>query len=226
MEIDFDRLVLPGPEILPLSAKIISAPHYKIDPEGKIHGKGHPKRDAVEWAIPVLWPEKLLTLPARGPQPTIKGEFRIQLLLMEDMEIPGPMRASSQIPMPPTASPSYYRGPQDWRYNGSFTPPATQSSEQSMIRPASYTPNVAQTSPALSTQPAGPEPALLVLKDGSGVLASSYWLEGTSLHAVTQAGSEKVMPLEALDLSETVRFNQERNVGFELKTKDLAPQQH
>jgi hypothetical protein len=81
IEIDFDRLVLPGAEILPLNAKVISAPHYKVDGEGKIHGKGHPKRDAVGWAIPVFWPVKILTLPMRGPFPALKGETRVTLRL-------------------------------------------------------------------------------------------------------------------------------------------------
>ncbi len=79
--IEFDRMILPGAQTLPLSAKVISAPHYKVDPQGDIRGRGHPTRDAVEWAIPVLWPIKLLTLPARGPYPALKGETRLALRL-------------------------------------------------------------------------------------------------------------------------------------------------
>jgi len=67
IQVEFDRLIVPGAEPMPLAAKIISAPHMKIDAQGEIHGKGHPKRDAVEWMIPVLWPIKIATLPARGP---------------------------------------------------------------------------------------------------------------------------------------------------------------
>jgi hypothetical protein len=223
IEIDFDRIVLPGPEVLPLSAKVISAPHYKVDPEGKIHGSGHPTRDAVEWAIPVLWPVKILTLPARGPFPTVKGEFRVTLRLMEDVDVPGPTRASSTIPMPPDASPSSYHGPQDWRYSGSLNQPTSPSATASM-QPAAYW-QPSSPAPILSTQPSGPEPALLVLKDGSAVLANNYWMEGATLHATSPNGADKVIPLDALDLSETVRFNQERKVNFELKTKDIS-QQH
>src|SRR5216684_4256173 len=79
---------LPGAVPLPLSAKVISVPHLRADREGKIQGRGHPKRDAVGWAIPVLWPVKVLTLPARGPRPTLKGEVRITLRLLEDVEVP------------------------------------------------------------------------------------------------------------------------------------------
>jgi hypothetical protein len=108
IEIDFDRLVLPGAEVYPLSAKVISAPHYKVDRDGKVRGKGHPTRDAVEWAIPVLWPIKVLTLPARGPFPTLKGETRMTLRLMEDVEVPLRSVANNSVPMPPWASPSRY----------------------------------------------------------------------------------------------------------------------
>jgi len=88
MELTFDRLVLPGGVTVPLSARVISIRHFRVDREGKIRGRGHPKRDAVEWAIPVLWPEKVVTLPARGPRPTLKGEVRVTLRLLEDVEVP------------------------------------------------------------------------------------------------------------------------------------------
>jgi hypothetical protein len=42
----------------------------------------------VEWAIPVLWPIKVATLPARGPRPSLKGETHIELRVMEDILIP------------------------------------------------------------------------------------------------------------------------------------------
>ena len=94
IELVFDRLVLPGAVTLPLSAKVISLPRLRADREGKIQGRGHPKRDALGWAIPVLWPVKILTLPARGPRPTLKGEVRITLRLLEDVEVPATVIAS------------------------------------------------------------------------------------------------------------------------------------
>lgn len=72
IQLEFDRIVLPGAEVVPLSTKIISAPHMKVDKQGDIYGKGHPTRDAVEWMIPILWPIKIATLPMRGPYPTLK----------------------------------------------------------------------------------------------------------------------------------------------------------
>lgn len=91
LQLEFDRMILPGAEVLPLAAKVVSSPHMKVDAEGKIHGKGHPVRDAVEWSIPILWPIKVLTLPARGPFPTLKGETRLSLRLMENVEVGGPV---------------------------------------------------------------------------------------------------------------------------------------
>ena len=100
LALQFDRLVLPGEAVLPLSAKVVSIPHYKVERDGRISGTGHAKRDAVEWAVPVLWPVKAMTLPARGPYPTLKSETRLTLRLMEDLAVPAPVTASPQIAMP------------------------------------------------------------------------------------------------------------------------------
>jgi hypothetical protein len=94
---------------LPIATKIIAAPRMKVDKEGNIDGNGHPKRDVVEWMVPVLWPIKLVTLPARGPYPTLKVETRVTLRLMEDMELPMPI-ARNSVPMPPWAASSSYSG--------------------------------------------------------------------------------------------------------------------
>src|ERR1700677_2185765 len=87
MQLDFDRILLPGAEI-PLSTKVTQAPHLKVDPQGEIHGSGHARRDVAEWMVPVLWPEKIVTLPLRGPRPALKGEARLSLKLMQDLPIP------------------------------------------------------------------------------------------------------------------------------------------
>ena len=108
LALQFDRIVLPGEGEVSLSAKLVSVPHYKVDREGKIDGKGHTKRDVVEWMIPVLWPIKVLTLPGRGPYPTLKGETRITMRVMEDIILPAPETNVSlrPVPMPPWARPS------------------------------------------------------------------------------------------------------------------------
>src|SRR5215469_6539447 len=107
LQLEFDRIILPGAEVMPLAAKIIAAPHLKTDKEGKLHGGGHPTRDTVEWMIPVLWPIKILTLPARGPYPALKGESRLTMRLMEDVFVPAPVNRAS-VPTPPWAQPTKY----------------------------------------------------------------------------------------------------------------------
>ncbi len=85
--LEFDRLIIPDGEA-PVATKVILVHGFKVDSEGRILGRGHPKRDAVGWAIPLLWPIKLATLPLRGPRPSLKGEQVITLRLMEDVRVP------------------------------------------------------------------------------------------------------------------------------------------
>jgi hypothetical protein len=87
LKIEFDRIGFPSSDV-PVPAKVIAAKGYKVDKHGDIKGKGHATRDTVEWLLPPLWPWKILTLPARGPRPTLKGEEQIEVRLMDDIEIP------------------------------------------------------------------------------------------------------------------------------------------
>src|SRR5437879_7085985 len=80
LKLQFDRIGLPNGD-LPLDAKVIATRGYKVDKEGKIDGKGHPKRDIVEWLLPPLWPWKVIMLPARGPRPRLKGETVLSMRL-------------------------------------------------------------------------------------------------------------------------------------------------
>jgi hypothetical protein len=97
LKITFDRVIVPTGD-LPLPAKVIAAKGYKVDKQGDIKGKGHAKRDVVEWMIPPLWPWKVLMLPARGPRPTLKGEEPMQLRLMDDIVVPRNLSASNLVP--------------------------------------------------------------------------------------------------------------------------------
>jgi hypothetical protein len=87
LQLQFDRIGLPSGD-LPVEAKVIATRGYKVDKEGKIDGKGHVKRDIIEWMLPPLWPWKVIMLPARGPRPALKGETGLSLRLMDDVEIP------------------------------------------------------------------------------------------------------------------------------------------
>ncbi len=88
MELDFDRMVIEPDTVLPVAARVVGVHGYNVDRQGRILGKGHPVRDAVEWSIPILWPIDVLNLPRRGPRPTLKGETRLTLKVMDDFEIP------------------------------------------------------------------------------------------------------------------------------------------
>jgi hypothetical protein len=104
LKITFDRVIVPTGD-LPLPAKVIQAKGYKVDKQGDIKGNGHAKRDVVEWMIPPLWPWKVLTLPARGPRPTLKGEEPMELRLMDDIVVPRNLSAAGYHPdRPPYAS--------------------------------------------------------------------------------------------------------------------------
>jgi hypothetical protein len=205
MSIEFDRMILPGANVLPLSAKVINAPHNKVDARGDIKGKGHPTRDTVLWTVPVFWPSKILTLPARGPYPTLKGETRLTLRLMEDVEVPFAV-ARNGVPMP-DYRPSAYRGS-----SSIYQPTSAMRSDAPMVRRATYS-----RQPRASVYDG--QLTVIALQAGSALLATRYWIEGTDLHCVSQDGAEQNVPLAVVDLQQTVKVNQERNVDFSLHSR-------
>jgi hypothetical protein len=203
MAIEFDRLILPNANVLPLAAKITSAPHLKTDSKGDIKGGGHPKRDAVLWTVPLFWPIKVLTLPARGPYPALKGESRLTLRLMEDVEVP--FSTARNYPAPPWTQPSSYNS------TSSIYQPASTRSNGLMAQQVSY-----------GAKPSDAQVTVIALQAGGALLAQRYWLVGSNLHCVSAAGTEQDVPLAMIDLAETVKLNQERNVEFVLDSKGAA----
>ena len=112
LKITFDRVILPSGD-LPVPAKVIQARGYKVDKQGAIDGNGHATRDVVEWMIPSLWPWKVISLPFRGPRPTLRGEEPLELRLMDDIVIPRNLAQAVHPDRPPTAiiaRPSAYPG--------------------------------------------------------------------------------------------------------------------
>jgi hypothetical protein len=87
IQLVFDHVGLPNGDG-PAVTKVIATRGYPVNRDGDIVGKGHAKRDTVEWLFPLLWPWKVITLPARGPRPTLKGETPVTLRVMEDIELP------------------------------------------------------------------------------------------------------------------------------------------
>src|SRR3981189_1448982 len=106
LKLEFDRIGFSTTDV-PVPSKVIAAKGYKVDRHGDIVGHGHPKRDAVEWLIPPLWPWKIITLPARGPRPTLKGEEQVTVRLMDDIQIPRQVASAQSYERPA----SYERPP-------------------------------------------------------------------------------------------------------------------
>ncbi len=208
LAIEFDRMILPGAMVLPLSAKVINAPHNKVDAKGDIKGKGHPTRDALLWTVPVFWPSKILTLPARGPYPTLKGETRLTLRLMEDVEVPFAV-ANNGVPKP-DYRPSAYRGNASLYQPASALRSETASSDDSPVRRITY------SQPRSMPAQRHSQVTVIALQAGTALIASRYWVEGEDLHCVSQEGSEQSVPLSLVDLTQTVKVNRERNVAFSL----------
>jgi hypothetical protein len=151
LKLAFDRIGLPDGDV-PLAAKMIAVSSYNVDRNGKIIGHGHATRDTVEWMLPPLWPWKVLSLPARGPRPTLKGEAQVTLRVMDDLVISHVVREST-LP-PPTPG---------WRRFGE--------------QPSSFTPSPVATPraiTAMSYQPAasaGPASATMIDVDNQAVSA-------------------------------------------------------
>jgi hypothetical protein len=222
MSIEFDRMILPGAQVLPLSAKIVGAPHNKVDAQGDIKGKGHPTRDAILWAIPIFWPVKILTLPARGPYPALKGETRLSLRLMEDVEVPFAV-ARNGVPMP-DYRPSAYRGSSSlyqqssYQSSSNYQPTSSQQSaavqsDAPVVRTATY------SQPSRTSSVYDGQVTIIALQAGAAVLATRYWIDGSDLHCVTGDGGVQNVPLALIDLQQTVKVNQERNVAFSLHSQ-------
>ena len=149
MELKFDRLIVEPRTIVPLSARVVDAPGFIVDREGRILGKGHRTRDIVEWSIPILWPIDLINLPRRGPRPTLKAETRLTLKVMDDTEVPiidDPDRDPSGLirrdpnayAEPPAPGPQQYDQVPQQSYNP--PPPAYQPPPPSYYQQQAYAP--------------------------------------------------------------------------------------
>lgn len=221
LELEFDRIILPGAEVLPLQAKIIAAPHLKTDRDGKMHSGGHPKRDVLGWMVPVLWPIKILTLPMRGPYPRLKGEARLTMRLMEDVRVPVEVERTSVLTLP-LSTPANYR-PFAYKWPA---PTLVVSSEMVRVveqgtrqiaspdRTEATVPLVVATAPPQTGD--GKRSTLVVMRGGSAFLAAYYFVQGEQMTCVSEDGKVKVIALQNLDLEQTVALNRERNVEFAL----------
>ena len=241
MELKFDRMMIPPSQVLPLSAKVVYVPKYQVDKQGRIHGNGHPVRDAIEWAIPVLWPIDLLNLPRRGPRPVLKAETRLSLKVMDDVLVPPQQQMMSNMAPQQPAPDAYGFAQRPMSYAPAPAPPVPQQAYAPRVPPY-----VVETMPDLPPPPPvarrvnygyGYAPApqrlpvwvapqqtqepltILMLRDGNGRLATDYWFEGGSqIRYISMNGTPVVIPMEAIDLPRTVEANQRRGVTFTIRS--------
>jgi hypothetical protein len=225
LRITFDRVILPNGD-LPVPAKVIQARGYKVDKQGDIDGKGHATRDVVEWMIPPLWPWKVVTLPLRGPRPTLKGEEPLELRLMDDIVIPHQVaQVTPHSERPPNAiimRPSSYDRP---------APSAAPAPPVSPIAPAAAPPvdgsmhlaveksaptqAVAENAPAASQPqpveiPQGSEHyTLLVMKSNQVIEAVKYHREGDYLVIQDTQGRIGSLPAQDVDWLKTSEMTAE-----------------
>ena len=145
MELKFDRMITHNDSVVPVDVRVIDVPKYPVDKDGKIHGKGHPVRDTVEWLIPVLWPIDLINLPRRGPRPVLKAETRLTLKVLDDFGIPSEMEVEhrqaliSRVPQFEQSLPQNQPAPQ-------YQPPApVQYQQPDQYQQQAYAPAPATT---------------------------------------------------------------------------------
>jgi hypothetical protein len=238
LKLQFDRIGLPTGD-LPLEAKVIATNGYKVDREGKIDGKGHAKRDVVEWMLPPLWPWKVIMLPARGPRPKLKGESQLTLRLMDDVELPqvaqtfGPgwhffgqpqnqsfdTQASNAAPARPQIAIRQAAASQMSAAQVASAPPAPAALPQASY--AMYVSRDAAASPAANvvTLPGMP---VFVLNTGTVLAVSGYGYQDSRITYTLATGGAGVISTDEIDWSATTRLNAGRGVRVTLHAGHIA----
>jgi len=204
LKLTFDRVILPSGD-LPVPAKVIQARGYKVDKQGAIDGKGHPRRDVVEWMIPPLWPWKLVSLPARGPRPTLKGEEPVQLRLMDDIVVPRTLAQASHPDRPPYASsarPSVYRTvrPANAIHLAAEKNASTASKSAEAMQVIGQQPNNRQTSE---------RPTILVTKSNQIYEVAKYQRDGDLLMFQDTQGRKGGVDVSEVDWRKTTGMTTE-----------------
>jgi hypothetical protein len=211
LKLQFDRIGLPTGD-LPLEAKVIATRGYKVDKQGKIDGKGHPRRDIVEWMIPPLWPWKVIMLPARGPRPKLKGETQLSLRLMDDVQIP-------------QAAQTYGPG---WKFFGRPQNSSYDDAQAMVARPqlavrrvsatpqASYADYVTRDIALPTNLTSAPGMPVFVLNTGTILAVSGYGYQDNRISYSLVGGGSGVISGDDVDWSTTTRINNQRGVRITL----------
>ena len=227
MRLMFDRIGLPNGD-MPLDAKVIATRGYKVDKEGDIRGKGHAKRDVVEWMLPPLWPWKVMMLPARGPRPTLKGESMLTLRLMDDVQIPQVSRTNGPdwhfFGGPQPTSDSYYGSS---AYNSGDASAAPQLAMRKIVPTSSEQPRAQEipqvtyasyiSKDAVGGGGAAAGVPVFILKTGMVLQVGNYTYQEGRINYELASGGSGVISTDEVDWSTTTRVNAQRGVRVTLR---------
>lgn len=213
LRLQFDRIGLPTGD-MPLEAKVISTRGYKVDKQGKIDGKGHPRRDVIEWMLPPLWPWKVIMLPARGPRPALKGETVLSLRLMDDVEVP-------QVAQ--TFGPGWHffdrsqdRLSRDSYSNNSVRPQLSTRPADPSVPQASYANYVTRDVTPAANIAGAPGMPVFVLNTGSVLAVSGYGYSDNRITYSLIGGGSGVISADEVDWMTTTQVNNRRGVHLML----------
>ncbi len=231
LKLVFDRIGLPNTDV-PIDAKVIAARGFHVDREGDILGKGHAKRDVIEWMFPPLWPWKVLTLPARGPRPTLKGEETLTLRLMEDVTVPRSAASSWPDWRPPRPQASASTSSEPYAassYSGRlmartlrYVPPSYPAMTSTSANGTYVLPSpeqVPEASPVEVPQAKSSQLTLLALKNEVIYAVTQYWVDGDHVSYARPSGASGDISLDELDWARTTQLNSERGVSVTLRTR-------
>jgi hypothetical protein len=207
LKLVFDRIGFSNTDV-PVPSKLISVRGYRVDREGDIVGHGHATRDVVEWLLPPLWPWKVITLPARGSRPALKGEERLTLRLMEDIVVP-------KTPLGP-----------GWHFFGEPSGKSSQNVPQTnwpegssnSVAPARLE-SFDSSHTATGRDHDQSRVTLIALKVEAIYAVTSYRVDAGRLVFVLQNGETGAVTLSQVDWKRTSQLNEAQNTRAMLQTE-------
>jgi hypothetical protein len=235
MKLMFDRIGMPQGD-MPLDAKVIATRGYKVNKDGDIRGKGHAKRDIVEWMLPPLWPWKVIMLPARGPRPRLKGESMLTLRLMDDVQIPQVQATNGPdwhfFGRPRVQNDSYYQGSYQGASAGARDSAVPQLAMRN-VRATASEPTVAEEIPqvtyasyiskdAVGGGGAAAGVPVFVLKSGMVLTVGNYTYQDGRISYELASGGSGVISTDEVDWTTTTRVNSQRGVRVTLRGGHLS----
>jgi len=228
LKLQFDRIGLPSGD-LPLEAKVIATRGYKVDKGGKIDGKGHAKRDIIEWMLPPLWPWKVIMLPARGPRPQLKGETALSLRLMDYVQIP-------QVAQTFGPNWHFFGRPQNESFRDAQASSARPQLAMREVGSGRNNDQTLQTVPQASyvtynsrvvTPPSPgslPGMPVFVLNTGTILSVSDYGYQNSRITYSLIGGGSGVISTDEVDWTTTTRINAQRGVRVTLRSGRNIPE--